>query len=63
MPGSPSPCAQNVDCGVSWQCDTEQIAMLQVGGIEGFFQREVLPYVPDAWFDDGRTKIGCEIRF
>ncbi|MGH9633742.1 MAG: type I restriction-modification system subunit M, partial [Candidatus Angelobacter sp.] len=29
--------------------DTEQIPLLEEGGIEGFIRREVLPYVPDAW--------------
>jgi len=43
--------------------DTEQIPLLEEGGIEAFFQREVLPYVPDAWIDDNKTKIGYEISF
>ena len=43
--------------------DTEQIPLLEDGGIEGFFQREVLPYVPDAWIDADKTKIGYEISF
>ena len=29
--------------------------------IEEYFDREVLPYVPDAWIDDDKTKIGYEI--
>ena len=32
--------------------DTEQVPLLENGGIETFFNREVLPYVPDAWIDD-----------
>jgi type I restriction enzyme M protein len=28
--------------------DTEQIPLLEPGGIEGFTEREVLPYAPDA---------------
>lgn len=32
-------------------------------GIESFFQREVLPHVPDAWIDASATKIGYEISF
>jgi type I restriction enzyme M protein len=32
-------------------------------GIEAFFRREVLPYVPDAWIDESATKIGYEISF
>lgn len=43
--------------------DTEQISFLEPGGIEAFFQRECLPYVPDAWIDEGKTKIGYEISF
>jgi type I restriction enzyme M protein len=43
--------------------DTEQIALLEEGGIEGFFRQEVLPYVPDAWIDGTRTKVGYEISF
>ena len=43
--------------------DTEQIPLLEEGGIEAFFRREVLPHVPDAWIDDDATKIGFEISF
>jgi type I restriction enzyme M protein len=43
--------------------DTEQIPLLESGGIEAFFKREVLPYVPDAWFDESSVKIGYEISF
>ena len=43
--------------------DTEQIPLLEDGGIEGFFAREVLPCVPDAWIDEGKTRIGYEISF
>lgn len=43
--------------------DTEQISLLEGGGIEAFFEREVLPYVPDAWIDESATKIGYEISF
>ena len=28
---------------------------------EDYFQREVLPHVPDAWIDHSKTKIGYEI--
>lgn len=45
MTGSLKPCAQYGDCGVSWQPDTEEIPLLEEGGLEGFFRREVLPYV------------------
>ncbi|MGQ9780185.1 MAG: type I restriction-modification system subunit M [Bacillota bacterium] len=43
--------------------DTEQVPLLEEGGIEAFFRREVLPYVPDAWIDAEATKIGYEINF
>lgn len=31
--------------------------------INDYFQREVLPYVPDAWIDHDKTKVGYEIPF
>lgn len=31
--------------------------------VEEYFRREVLPYVPDAWIDHDKTKIGYEIPF
>lgn len=43
--------------------DTEQVPLLEEGGVEAFIQREVLPYVPDAWIDDSKTRIGYEISF
>lgn len=43
--------------------DSEQIPMLEQGGIEAFFRREVLPYAPDAWIDHSATRIGYEISF
>lgn len=43
--------------------DSEQISLLEEGGIEGFFQREVLSHVPDAWINADATKIGYEINF
>ena len=43
--------------------DTEQVPLLEEDGIEGFFKREVLPYVPDAWIDASKTQIGYEISF
>jgi type I restriction enzyme M protein len=43
--------------------DNEQVPLLEDGGIEAFFCREVLPHVPDAWIDDTMTKIGYEISF
>lgn len=43
--------------------DTEQVPLLEEGGIEAFIAREVLPYAPDAWYVDSKTKIGYEISF
>ncbi len=43
--------------------DTEQVPLLEEGGIEAFFRREVLPHVPDAWIDETSAKIGYEISF
>ncbi len=43
--------------------DTEQIPLLEDGGIDAFIQREVLPHVPDAWIADDSAKIGYEISF
>jgi len=43
--------------------DTEQVPLMEAGGIEAFFRREVLPHVPDAWIDASATKIGYEISF
>ena len=43
--------------------DTEQVPLLEQGGIEAFVRREVLPYVPDAWVDQDATKVGYEISF
>ncbi|MFP5232805.1 MAG: N-6 DNA methylase [Acidobacteriota bacterium] len=43
--------------------DTEQIPLLEEGGIEAFIRREVLPYTPDAWINEDATKIGYEVSF
>jgi type I restriction enzyme M protein len=43
--------------------DTEQVPLLESGGIEAFIRREVLPYTPDAWVKKGATKIGYEVSF
>lgn len=43
--------------------DTEQVPLLENGGIEAFFKREVLPYVPDAWIDENKAQIGYEVSF
>jgi type I restriction enzyme M protein len=43
--------------------DTEQVPLLEDGGIESFLKREVLPYAPDAWYLPGSIKTGYEISF
>ncbi len=43
--------------------DTEQVPLLEAGGIEAFFRREVSPHVSDAWIDQDATQIGYEISF
>ncbi len=43
--------------------DTEQVPLLEEGGIEAFLRREVLPYAPDAWLDESKTQIGYEVSF
>jgi type I restriction enzyme M protein len=43
--------------------DTEQVPLLEPGGVEAFIRREVLPYTPDAWLDEDKTQIGYEISF
>ena len=39
--------------------DTENVPMTD--DIQGYFEREVLPYAPDAWIDEKKTKTGYEI--
>ena len=43
--------------------DTEQVPLLDEGGIEGFLRREVLPFAPDAWYEPDSVRIGYEIGF
>ena len=43
--------------------DTEQVPLLEEGGVDAFLRREVLPYVPDAWYEPSSVKIGYEISF
>ncbi len=41
--------------------DTEDVPLSE--DIHDYFEREVLPHVPDAWIDEDKTKIGYEIPF
>ena len=43
--------------------DTEQVPLLEEGGIDAFLRREVLPYAADAWYMPGSVKTGYEISF
>ncbi|MPZ49992.1 MAG: N-6 DNA methylase [Dehalococcoidia bacterium] len=43
--------------------DTEQVPLLEAGGIEAFIRREVLPHAPDAWIDAASLKVGYEVSF
>jgi len=43
--------------------DTEIIPFRYEGGIEGFFQNEILPYSPDAILDKGSIETGYELSF
>lgn len=47
----------------SYLRDTEQVPLLEEGGIEAFIRREVLPYTQDAWINEDATKIGHEVSF
>ena len=41
--------------------DTENVPLEE--DIDAYFEREVLPYNPDAWIDKKKTKVGYEIPF
>lgn len=41
--------------------DTEKIPMKQ--DIDEYFEREVLPFAPDAWMEREKDKVGCEFPF
>jgi len=43
--------------------DTEQIPLLEEGGIEAFLRREVFPYASDAWYVAESVRTGYEISF
>ena len=39
--------------------DTESVPLKE--SIQTYFEREVLPHIPDAWIDERKTKVGYEI--
>lgn len=41
--------------------DTENVPLTE--NIQAYFEREVLPFSPDAWIDENKTKVGYEIPF
>ena len=43
--------------------DTEQVPLLEDGGIDAFLRREVRPYAEDAWYTPSSVKTGYEINF
>jgi type I restriction enzyme M protein len=43
--------------------DSEQVPLLEVGGVESFLKREVLPYAPDSWYLPESIRTGYEISF
>ena len=43
--------------------DTEQVPLLEEGGVEAFLRREVLPHAADAWYDLASVKTGYEVSF
>ena len=43
--------------------DTEQVPLLEEGGIEAFLRREVLPHATNAWYNPDSIKTGYEISF
>lgn len=41
--------------------DTENVPLKE--DIKAYFEREVIPFVPDAWIDEKKSKVGYEIPF
>lgn len=41
--------------------DTENVPLTE--NIQDYFKREVLPFTPDAWIDEKKSKVGYEIPF
>lgn len=41
--------------------DTENVPLTE--DVDDFMAREVLPFIPDAWVDDSKTRVGYEIPF
>ena len=43
--------------------DSERVPFKYAGGVEAFFDKEVHPFVPDAWIDEDKTQVGYELSF
>src|SRR6266568_140045 len=43
--------------------DSEQVPLIEPGGIDAFIRREVLPYAPDAWYFLFKQRAAYEISF
>ena len=44
--------------------DTENVPLVQdIDAYFAYFQREVLPFAPDAWMDEKKARVGYEIPF
>jgi type I restriction enzyme M protein len=41
--------------------DTENVPLTE--DVQEYFEREVVPFAPDAWIDESKTKVGYEIPF
>ncbi len=41
----------------------ESVPFKYPGGIDAYMENEVFPFVPDAWVDKSKIKIGYEVRF
>ena len=55
---------KDVQAAIATRDETAKpVVKRRVGGIDGFFAREVYPHLPDAWIVPGSEKIGYEISF
>lgn len=43
--------------------DSEQVPLLYEGGMDAFFEREIQPYIPDAWIEEDSAALGYELSF
>ena len=43
--------------------ETELIPFTYEGGINGYMEKEIRPYTPDAWIDEKKTTVGYELGF